>query len=555
MASKYITFPMPVDAEALIQKSFDYLQTKNPSWEPSEGGLATWVLEAAGGEGADIGTLASQVDLAIFKTLGEQLIGIPPKSATPATSTVIITAIDTAGYTFVAGMQMGIRDTQGNLIAFKLANDVTIAPGSSVSAASLIVAAVAGSSANGIGSISGSVEMIDVNPNVASIAQQTLVSGGQDDETVSGYNNRLSFEIKTMSPRPILPKDFSILALKIAGVQRALTIDGYNPYQNMLTVDEAGFETSVAHYSGTNCTISSSTDTAAEGTHSMKMVASSAADMHADLIQANEKTVYPGDTITAIAQFKTAVTARACKVGIAWYTSGDVLISTSYSATSNDNTSTFTQVSVTDQAPSTAAYARLVLFVTAPANAEVHYVDKALLGKGNITTWVAGGSTATNQERMVTIYALDSSGALVGSTVKSDIKTYFEGTRELNFMINVDDATSTQVDVTSIVIVLPDYDLSDVQSRVVTAINNFLNPQYWGVSPDDDPNDPSTWVNVAKVYYLELASVINNVIGVDRVSSLTLGAHGGGLSAGDYTLPGNAPVPAIGTITVTGQYS
>src|SRR5690606_4047142 len=48
----------------------------------------------------------------------------------------------------------------------------------------------------------------------------------EDDDA---YLARLSRELELMSPRPILPDDFAVLAARVAGVARATAIDGYNP--------------------------------------------------------------------------------------------------------------------------------------------------------------------------------------------------------------------------------------------------------------------------------------------------------------------------------------
>lgn len=158
--------------------------------------------------------------------------------------------------------------------------------------------------------------------------------------------------------------------------------------------------------------------------------------------------------------------------------------------------------------------------------------------------------TSGNQ-RMVTVVALDATGTAVSSGVKTEIQTYLNSLREINFIVNVTDPTVTAVDVTTNVKVVSGYAASDVQTRVVAAINEFLSPAVWGVDPSDDPNDPVSWNNTTTISYIALASAIQAVSGVAFVTALTLGSHGGALSAADFALTGVAPLPNPTTITVT----
>lgn len=393
--SRFITYPISVDARDLIAAAFAYLQTKNPNWEPSEGQPDTWIIEATGSEAADIGTLASQVPKDVFRTFGEQLFGIAPIDTQSATMSIDIFAVDNAGYTVPAGTQVGVQDAFGNLVAFTTVSDAVIAAGTNEVDNVLCVAAVGGSASNNVGVAGGAVQLLDVMypAFIDHITQVAPSIGGQDAEAIDDYLNRLSLELQTMSPRPILPGDFSILARDTAGVQRATTIDGYNP---------------------------------------------------AD------------DTF--------------------------------------DN------------------------------------------------------------ERMVTVFGLDDTGQPVVDPVKTNMKNDLDAMREVNFVVNAGDADLNDIDITAHFTVLPSYDLTDVQSRVYAAIQTYTDPSLWGIADTDDPNDPKTWINETTIYYLELSTIINNVPGVDRITLLQIGPHGGALAADDYVMAGVAPLPSPQTITVIGSY-
>lgn len=86
--------------------------------------------------------------------------------------------------------------------------------------------------------------------------------------------------------------------------------------------------------------------------------------------------VTAGDAVNAAGWFKAAVTPRNVGVNISYYTSGGVLVSTTTGPTVTSSTTAWTQATLTDTAPATAAFCRLIAaFSTAAASGEVHFFD------------------------------------------------------------------------------------------------------------------------------------------------------------------------------------
>lgn len=381
--SRFINYPFVTDATALARRAFAYLQGKVPGWQPSEGQLDTWILEAAADQAADIATLATEVDKGIFRFLGP-MFGVQPIEATTAIVATTWDLTDNLGHTIPAGTQVGIRDANGDLVPFLVLQDAIVPGGASATAAGavLLVAVNPGLASSGLGAPGGNVELIDALAWVASISQVAATAGGQDAETDIAYLDRLAIELQTVSPRPILPNDFAILARNVAGVQRAVAIDGYDP---------------------------------------------------------------------------------------------------------------------------------------------------VALTFGN--------------EREITIVAVDATGQPVAAPIKTNIQNYLGSMREINFIVNAMDATMHEIDVTTHVEVQSGYSTADVAARVTSAIEAFLNPAIWGITPTDDPNDPLTWNNLTVIYYLDLANAIYNVVGVERVTLLEMALHGGAQASVDLNLTGVVPLP------------
>lgn len=155
-----------------------------------------------------------------------------------------------------------------------------------------------------------------------------------------------------------------------------------------------------------------------------------------------------------------------------------------------------------------------------------------------------------NNERTVAVAAVDAAGAAVSAGVEAEIDALLQAEREVNFLVFVADPTYTILDVSVTVKAEPGVDTVDLDSRVTAAIVGYLSPATWGM-----PESGLGWSNQTTVYEYELAAVINNVEGVDRIEpgTLQLAVHGSPLSAQDVALTGAFALPTTvgGTINVT----
>lgn len=229
--TNYIELPIETDAGALTQDAFDYLQTRIPGWLPSEGNLDVWLLEATAQIASEVRDVASAVPISIFKYFGQSLLGVPIIAAAPAQLLSTWTMRDTAGYTIPAGTLVGVRATDGTIYPFYVQAPVTVTAGSTVTATGgvVLVASDPGVGLSGYTPAVDTLQLIDNLEYVSNVQGFGAVGGGVDEEAEDAYLSRLSAELQLLTPRPILPNDFAVLAQSIAGVARALAIDGYNP--------------------------------------------------------------------------------------------------------------------------------------------------------------------------------------------------------------------------------------------------------------------------------------------------------------------------------------
>ena len=228
MSSSYIPVPVDTTPTDLAGEAFDYLQGKVPEWSPANGNLESWMIEALAMIAGELRELTALVPDAIFGYYGASILGLPPFQAVQATALTTWTAIDGAGYTVPAGTVVAITppaSTSG--YGYFVAADLVIPAGETTVAGVQCHALEAGAEASGV---TGDVAVIDSLIFIASVTLDAPTSGGQDAETTDAYLARLSSLLTLLTPRPILPQDFALIAQReVAGVARAVAIDLYNP--------------------------------------------------------------------------------------------------------------------------------------------------------------------------------------------------------------------------------------------------------------------------------------------------------------------------------------
>lgn len=252
--AEYVSYPLEADPDALAQEAFDYIAARIAGWQPSPGDPLTIALESFAQIAAELIEVASDVPTAIYRYLGASLFALPPVEASRAAGTSTWTMRDDAGYTIPAGTVVGIPAAGDQLVGFETVADVVVPPGSTTTAAGevALLAVEAGAAGSGL---TGPVTLIDSLAFVTGVALVGQTTGGVDAESDADYLDRLTAELRLLSPRPILPEDFAVMARRVSGVERATAVDGYNPAdgttdnERMVTVavvDAAGQPVSTA---------------------------------------------------------------------------------------------------------------------------------------------------------------------------------------------------------------------------------------------------------------------------------------------------------------------
>lgn len=229
--AEYIDATITVDPNELYDLAVEYLQSRIPGWEPADGNLDAWLIEALSQIGSQVAETAQGVPTEIFRRFGQDLVNLPPQDATAATGKTTWTMIDNAGYTIPEGTTIGFQADDGSTVAFQTIADVEVPEGSTTAEGVEVVAVEEGAFGSGF---TGEAGLLDVLDYVQTVTLEAQTTGGSDGETDEEYLERLVDELRLQTPRPILPDDFATLARRVAGVERSVAIDGYNPADESL---------------------------------------------------------------------------------------------------------------------------------------------------------------------------------------------------------------------------------------------------------------------------------------------------------------------------------
>jgi hypothetical protein len=258
MSPGYINVPVVADPDVLIQQSFINLSSKIQGWVPREGNLEVLLIEEMARVAAETATVASDVPKSIFRYYGS-LINIPPFDGVKSEIKVTITLFNPApsgGYTIATGTVAGFM-YQGNTYQFQTIANVTILEGAT-SVAGVVMEAIEYGTAYNIAEIMQTdpvnthLNLLNADRNISGItisstpSTDTSINSGVDPESDAAYLTRLSRQLQLLAPRPITTGDFAELSKNSTNVYRAVAIDGFNPYSNLLSVNDSDLTNGVA---------------------------------------------------------------------------------------------------------------------------------------------------------------------------------------------------------------------------------------------------------------------------------------------------------------------
>jgi hypothetical protein len=223
----FIDVPFDSSETELVQRFTDALQTSFPTWSADPADLATIQAEALAPLAQNAADVASQVPAAIFRALGGALFNVPYLDGAAASTSITFTAIDTAGHSIDAGVEVEIDG-----VAFATRDAATIAPGATTTVVS-VDATIAGEFANGLDG-SSTKSMISSLAFISGFAVNGPTAGGSDAETDLAYQDRLTNTLLLSASTLVTTRDYELIALSQTGIARARAVA--DPVARTITV-------------------------------------------------------------------------------------------------------------------------------------------------------------------------------------------------------------------------------------------------------------------------------------------------------------------------------
>lgn len=156
---------------------------------------------------------------------------------------------------------------------------------------------------------------------------------------------------------------------------------------------------------------------------------------------------------------------------------------------------------------------------------EQSYIGRAIA----IDNWDGTGATPGTVAGHITV-AVYGPNRSSTSGEKSTLLAILEDESLAQLAVHVVDPDINSVNVTVQVLGLPGYDTATIVAALTADLSSYLSPM--------------TWNGGGTIYYTEIVTLISNATGVDRIITLTT-------PNANVVMTGNAPLPNVGTLTIT----
>lgn len=174
---------------------------------------------------------------------------------------------------------------------------------------------------------------------------------------------------------------------------------------------------------------------------------------------------------------------------------------------------------------------------------ELKHVTEEGVERTKVNAEGEGEEEASNVERCVTVIAMDTSGNALSTAARKEAEEKVKAAREATFRFYLAGPSHHSISVTVKGTFLKGYTKAGVTAGVEEALSNLLNPATWGTPAT---GDTTGWVNEKKLRYQKVVAALEGVAGFGHYT--TLEVNGG---TADIEMSGIAPVPKVGTLTVT----
>ena len=217
---------LDLDAQTLIDQALTDAVSKVPEWTPREGHTEVVLLESQALIAAELVYAVNRLPDAILEAL-LVLYGLERDPGAPPVASFTFTTSSAADLLIPAGTRVRIVYDEGNqALDFTTDADLLIAAATGTGT----TAATADDNTAALNGLTGlDVELVDAISAVDTVTQATQVTAGVDPEDSATYQARGANLFRRLVSTLVLPEHFTAAALEDPAVERATTLDLYNP--------------------------------------------------------------------------------------------------------------------------------------------------------------------------------------------------------------------------------------------------------------------------------------------------------------------------------------
>ena len=206
----------------LAAQSLQALASALTGWVPRNASPEVVLIEALALAVADVSNAANATVAAVEEDILARLFQVPRQPGSPATGTITVTFDSSVTTVVPAGTSFALTE-----YGIEVATTADTAVTASTAAALSVATTEATSLLNGAG-VGASVDVLDVIPNVLSVAVTGGFSGGADPEDDAAYVLRARQRLARVTNSLVVPDHFSAYVLEDGRAVNASTIPAWN---------------------------------------------------------------------------------------------------------------------------------------------------------------------------------------------------------------------------------------------------------------------------------------------------------------------------------------
>jgi hypothetical protein len=186
--SNYVDLTLfDTDANAILNDILTAARGLLPSWQPEAGNIEVVIAEAIAASAADLSAYINRLPDATAETL-LQLFAITRSDGVKATANVLVTMVDTVGYTLVADTPLSYFSVGGRAYVYYTDSDLIVPNGSSTGTVA-VTAQKVGTGYN-IANNGDALQVLATVPYLSTLAFSSNPAGGTSAETDAVYFDR-----------------------------------------------------------------------------------------------------------------------------------------------------------------------------------------------------------------------------------------------------------------------------------------------------------------------------------------------------------------------------